>query len=576
MTADNAEEVTNLGRRALLKLAGAAGLSSLGVNQAAAETVSQEQDTDSEMSFDPIEATVSDIITAIGTGRETAVSITEQYLARIEEYDEMEAIITVNDNAIERAEALDEQLAESGPAGPLHGVPLILKDNNDTADMPTTAGSLSLEESVPPDDAFLVTQLRDAGGIVLAKANLHEFARGIEGFSSLGGQTRNPYDLGRNPGGSSSGTGAAIGANLGVVGTGTDTCGSVRIPSAFQSLVGVRPTMGLLSRDGIVPLKLTQDTLGPMTRTVRDAAITLDVLVGYDPADPITARGAQEAPPLTESSADSYTDFLDYDGLEGVRIGVLRNLFGAGEDAEEDAAADAAKVTSVVDSAIEEMSLYGAEIVDPVEIPNREELLGAAGTDWDREFKRDLNNYLDSLEDPQFETVEELEASGLFACRDLADDMRGAAEADAENLDENSEFLRANAKKEPLRDAIRETMVTEDLDVFLYPTVSRTQAEIGEDQDGSNCALSATSGFPALTMPAGFTDEGMPVGVELLGKEFDEPLLLQIAFAYEQLTSHREPPADFGPLPADSIDVPNPDYTVEVARESCEDYSYDT
>jgi Asp-tRNA(Asn)/Glu-tRNA(Gln) amidotransferase A subunit family amidase len=417
------------------------------VNQATAETGNQGQGTGSQSSFDPLEATVSDVVTAIVTGQETTVSITEQYLARIEEYDEMEAIITVNDNAIDRAETLDEQFAESGVAGPLHGVPLILKDNNDTADMPTTAGSLALRDSVPPDDAFLVRQLRNAGGIVLAKANLHEFARGIEGFSSAGGQTRNPYDLGRNPGGSSSGTGAAIGANLGVVGTGTDTCGSVRIPSAFQSLVGLRPTMGLLSRDGIVPLKLTQDTLGPMTRTVRDTAITMDVLVGYDPADPITARGAQEAPPLTESSADSYTDFLRYDGLEDVRIGILRNLFGADDDAEEEAEADAAKVTSVVNSAIEEMGLYGAEIVDPVEVPNREELLGDAGTDWDREFKRDLNNYLDSLEDPRYESVEELEASGLFACRDLAEDMRGAVEADAENLDENSEFLRANAKK---------------------------------------------------------------------------------------------------------------------------------
>lgn len=565
-------ETLPLNRRNLLKIVGVAGGGSIAATPAAGSTDNADDETKSDDSFNPVEATVSDIHSVISTGQATALSITEQYLDRIESYDDaLNAMITVNENATERAKELDQEFEESGPVGPLHGVPIILKDNNDTEDMPTTAGSLALEDSVPPDDAFLVKQLRDAGGIILAKANLHEFARGITGLSSLGGQTRNAYALGRVPGGSSAGTGAGIGANLGVIGTGTDTCGSVRIPSAFNNLVGLRPTIGLLSRDGIVPLKLSQDTLGPMTRTVEDAAIALDVLVGYDPADPTTARGIDEAPPLNDSPKDSYTDFLDRDALEGARIGVLRQLFGAGEDADEEAEADAAKVTAVVDSAIEEMSTHGAEIVDPVEIPNLSELVDAAGTDWDREFKYDLDNYLDSLGDnAPFDSVEELVESELYACEE-AESMRATAEADAENLHENPEFLSAEGNKQYLRDAIRKVIVEEDLDVLLYPTVSRTPVEVGEDQEGSNCSMSATSGFPALSMPAGFTEEEeLPVGVEILGREFDEPLLLKLAYSYEQLTSHRKPPETFGPLPAESISVPNPDFEVTVAKNGCE------
>jgi Asp-tRNA(Asn)/Glu-tRNA(Gln) amidotransferase A subunit family amidase len=499
-------------------------------------------------------------------------------------YDEaLNSLITVNPDALDRAEELDAEFEDSGPVGPLHGVPIVLKDNYDTGDMPTTAGSLSLEGSVPPDDSFLVEQLRDGGGIVLAKANLDEFASGIEGASSLGGQTRNAYALGQVPGGSSAGTGASIAASLGVIGTGSDTCGSIRNPSAFGSLVGIRPTLGLLSRDGIIPLILARDTGGPLTRTVADAALALDVMAGYDPSDPITARGADEMPSEEDRDpADSYTDYLNKDGLEGLRVGVLRDFFGAAEDAgeeqdgvtQDEAEADAAKVTAVIESAIEDMDANGAEIVDDLSIDSYDELTEAA--DAPSSFQIDLNNYLDSLgDDAPYDTVEEIYESEEYACFET-EFLSGAVEDPPDpDLKESEAYLSATGGKVELRDAVRELMVENDVDVLLYPTLSRTPVDIGSDQNGSNCTLSAYSGLPSIVVPAGYTqEEEYPVGLELLGLQFDEPLLIETAYSYEQATMNRKTPDGFGSLPAETPEVPNPDFSISIAENGCSDPQY--
>lgn len=568
-------------RRSVVQGLGLAGLAGVGASSTAAGTTDTAESDDS---FDPIEATAQDVRAAITSGRATARSIVQQYLDRIEVYDEaLNALINVNSNALGRADELDKEFEESGFVGPLHGVPIILKDNYDTNDMPTTAGALALEDSVPPDDAFLVKQLREAGGIILAKANLDEFAGGPDGWSSLGGQTPNPYALDRVPGGSSAGPGAAIAANFGIIGTGTDTSGSIVNPAAYGSLVGIRPTLGLLSRDGIIPVDLSQDTGGPLTRTVSDAALALDVMRGYDPADPITARGEDELPLKDDHyPEDSYSDFLNEDGLEGLQIGVVRDFFGAAEDAgeepgitQEEAEADAAQVTAVIERAIEDMAQNGAEIVDPVSIPSLDELLEAASAP--SSYKLYLNDYLESLGDnAPFNTVEGLAESNLYGCPDAAS-LREAAEAEPEpNLMESEEYRSAIGNKMALRDAVEKTMVENEVDILLYPTRTRTPPEIGRDMDRirRNYPVSPVAGLPSISVPAGYTeDDHLPVGVELLGLEFDEPLLIETAYAYEQATMQRQAPDGFGPLPADPPEVPNPNFSYNIATEGCSEQS---
>ena len=303
--------------------------------------------------FVPEEATISDIHAALGAGRVTCVQVVQAYLRRIEAYDDrgpaLNALITLNARALETAAELDRIFAANRSAlRPLHCIPVIVKDNYDTADMPTTGGSLTLAASVPLRDAFVVRKLRDAGAIILAKANLTELARGGTTVSSLGGQTRNPYDLTRTPGGSSGGTGAAIAASFAVTGTGSDTGQSVRSPASAQNLVGLRPTRGLISRSGIIPVSTTQDEAGPITRTVADAARMLDVMAGYDPDDPITAFGAHRIPP-------TYTAFLNPDALKGARIGVLTEFFGR-DPVHQD-------VNAVTEDAIKKMAEAGATTI---------------------------------------------------------------------------------------------------------------------------------------------------------------------------------------------------------------------
>jgi len=491
--------------------------------------------------FDVREATVADVHDAIATGDCTAVELVETYRARIAAYDdELNAVLTLNGDARERAAGLDEAFAEDGFTGPLHGVPLLLKDNQDTADMATTAGAAALADCVPDSDAFVVEQLREAGAIVLGKANLQELSFGVDTISSLGGATRNAYDRNRRPSGSSGGTAAAVAANLAAVGTGSDTCSSVRSPPAFNDLVGVRPSRGLVSGSGVVPLCSTQDTVGPITRTVADAARMLDVLVGYDPDDPVTATGVGEPP------ADGYVSHLDPDGLAGARIGVARELFGLSEESDADPEA-AEAVTAVVDDAIAELEAAGATIVDPVELIDREVLDSARVLRF--EFKRDLDAYLSQRDDVPLDTLAELVETDTIAPSIEERIHEGdILDVDTGSLRANADYLDKLERRREIRIDTESRMVEENLDALLYPPSTVPPVEIPAHQPFSEmrCELAAHTGLPAITLPAGFTDDGLPVGVELLGRKFAEPRLFELAYGFERATDHRRPPEGFG------------------------------
>ncbi|WP_256029111.1 amidase [Natronomonas aquatica] len=491
--------------------------------------------------FDPIETTVTEIHAAMTEGRATAEALVEAYLSRIDEYDDdLNAILTVNDDAVARARRLDTRFETEGFVGPLHGVPIVLKDNHDTHDMPTTAGSTALAGSTPSRDAAVVEQLRDAGGIVLAKANLQELSFGIDTISSLGGETRNAYDLGRRPSGSSGGTAAAIAANLGAVGTGSDTCSSVRSPPAFNALVGVRPTRGLVSRRGIVPLSETQDTAGPIARTVEDAARLLEAMAGYDPEDPVTARGVGRVP------SEGYAAGLGESSLNGARIGVARQFFGAHNDAH---AADAERVTAVLEDAIETMSAAGATIVDPVDVVDPDRLESARVVA--HEFARDLGRYLSERDAAPYSALAGVVASGEIApAVESRIEASGALDIDPDSLEDDAEYLARLRRREELRDDTLARLVSDNLDALLYPPSTVPPVEIPDHQPfvEMNCELAAHTGLPAVVVPAGFTDDGLPVGVELLGRAFEERRLLEIASAVERTVGGRRPPERFGSL----------------------------
>jgi len=570
------EKRASVTRRSLVKLAGAAGAAGLLTGQ----TTAIESDTDSE-EFDPIEATIDDVYSAIHLEEATAREITQTYLDRIEAYDDvLNTVITLNDYALDRADELDEKFKESGPVGPLHGVPIVVKDLYNTGDLPTTAASLSLEDSKPDEDSYYVKKLREAGAIVLAKVNTHEYARGITSISSLGGQTRNPYDIERIPGGSSGGSAAGVAANLAVFGTASDTGGSTRIPAAFNNLVGLRPTVGLVSLDGIVPIAGTYDTPGINTRTVKETALILEITAGYDPDNPITARSIGEIPTKHSShKEDSYLDCLSEDGLDGARIGIYRDFFGTEYDAltedieiDEDRKEGAAQVTAVIDEAIEELKALGATIVDPIEIAPLETVkeLDDEAYYVQGEVTTSLNEYFESLgDDAPISSVEELYESGQYAC-DIAGSIEAANDADLDTFEED--FQENEGRRKELRDLILQTMAEEELDTILYPSFAQPPEKIGESVLGSRAGISPNADVPAIAVPAGFTDsERLPVAFDLLGRQFDEPKLLKYAYAFEKGTQHRHPPEGFGPLDEET-ETPDPPEEVDVpiaAEDDC-------
>ena len=541
--------------------------------------------------FQVEEATIADIHQAMEEGRITAEELVQGYLDRIEAYDRqgpyLNSIITVSEHALGRARELDAAFGESGFTGPLHGIPVIVKDNYDTHDLPTTNGTLAFRGAIPPDDAYQVRKLREAGAIILAKSNLAEFASsGAFTLSSvLPGYSRNPYDPARVTAGSSGGTGAAVAANFGAVGLGSDTGSSIRGPSSHQALVGFRTTMGLTSRDGIAPLSAARDVGGPMTRTVADAVAVLEVIVGQDPADPVTFESEGRVP-------DNYRQFLDADALQGARIGVLRQLFeeardyddprspgsgvlapgeempsedpGAGEQEsgaregqnqeqrgegqeENEPTTIHPEVLRVMEQALEDMRAAGAVIVDPVEIPDLDEIRGDFPSI--SRLKYDFEKYLATRPELRFKTLDEVVESG-----DFHPFLRASMERNREVEyvpEEHEDYPLYLETQQRLQDAVLAVMEEHEVDVLVYPTYNYPARLIGDENTtyGANSSiLSPPTGFPAFNVPMGYSFGTLPAGLQLLGRPFDEPTLIRISYAYEQATQHRRLPPFTPPL----------------------------
>jgi amidase len=486
------------------------------------------------------EATVAELQEGMRSGRLTSRAVTEAYLARIEALDRrgpaLHSMLDLNPDALAIADSLDAERRAGRVRGPLHGIPVVVKDNIDTADrMTTTAGSLALEGSVAARDAFIVQRLREAGAVILGKANLSEWAnfrstQSSSGWSGRGGQARNPYALDRSPCGSSSGTGVAVAANLAAVGVGTETDGSVVCPSGANGLVGIKPTMGLVSRAGIIPIAGSQDIAGPMARTVADAAALLNVLAGPDPRDPATAASRGKA-------AADYTRTLDPDGLRGARIGIVRKGF-TGYSPETD---------RLFDDAVAAMRRAGAVVVDSLELPHRGEYGDAEYTVLLYEFKEELNRYLAGLgPDAPVKSLAEVIA---FNRREAARSMpyfgqEILEQAQAKGPLTEREYLEAREKTRLAGRGIDSLMALHRLDAIAAPTGSPAwpiDLVNGDHFLGASSSPAAVSGYPNVTVPMGFSF-GLPVGVSFFGRAWSEPKLLRLAYAYEQATKHRAPP----------------------------------
>ena len=500
-----------------------------------------------EFALDLEETTIAALQERMTTGAWTARSITEAYLARVEQHNlrgpALRALLETNPDALAIADELDRERRAQGPRGPMHGVPILLKDNIDTADrMTTTAGSLALSGWVPPEDSGVAARLRAAGAVLLGKANLSEWAnfrstRSSSGWSGRGGQCRNPYVLDRNPCGSSSGSGVGVSANLVAVAIGTETNGSVVCPSSANGIVGIKPTVGLVSRAGVIPISHTQDTAGPMARTVRDAAIVLGAIAGVDPRDPATA--ASEIRGLVD-----YTPFLEADGLRGKRIGVARRFLGFH-----------AAVDRVVEAAIEAMRAAGAVVVDPVELRSSDRefavrSLGAAEIEvLLYEFKANLNAYL-AMRGPDAE-VRSLTDLIAFNERHAEEEMpyfgqeRLLAAEDKGPLSEPA-YLAAldGARRLSGAEGIDRTMDQQQLDAIIAPTGGPawvTDLVNGDHFGGGSSEYAAVAGYPNITVPAGDV-HGLPVGLSFFGRAWSEPTLIQIAYGFEQTTQARRVP----------------------------------
>lgn len=486
--------------------------------------------------FRVVETTISGIHSAMRAGEITCRQLVNIYLKRIKAYDQstqLNAIVIINPNAIKRAKELDKEFRKTGILRPLHGIPLIIKDNYDTKDLQTTGGSLALKGSIPPDDAYQVRVLREAGAIVLAKSNMAEWAFSpMVTESSIAGTTRNPYDLDRVPAGSSGGTAAAVAANFGVAGLGTDTGNSIRGPSAHAALVGIRSTMGLTSRDGIIPLYLRNDIGGPMARSVEDAVRILEVIAGFDKADPITQYSKGKIP-------DNYTQYLDKDGLKGARIGIFRTFV--------DTSTTDPQVKELVEKAIQDMKSLGAEIVDPFIIPEFKELTKGL---WCDMFRHDVNNYLKSLGDSApYKTLEDIFQSGLYA-PSVERRIQRALKVPIQDTPQCSD-LYSEPRNIAFRKAVLDAMEANTLDAIVYPTWGNPPRKIGDLKSpaGDNSQLIPPhTGLPALTVPMGYTYSHLPAGLQIVGKLFGEPDIIRIAFAYEQFTKHWRPPEKFRDL----------------------------
>ncbi|MCU1265930.1 MAG: amidase [Acidobacteria bacterium] len=530
-------------RRVFLQT-GALACAAAAANPVPAESVERSEATapPAPKTFELDEVTIAELQAGLKSGKYTALSLTKKYLQRIQEIDKhgpaVNSVIEINPDALSIAAALDRERKEKGSSrGPLHGIPVLIKDNIDTADrMMTTAGSLALLGSTPSQDAFVARRLRESGAVILGKTNLSEWAnfrsnRSSSGWSGRGGQTRNPYALDRNPCGSSSGSGAATAANLCAVAIGTETDGSVVCPSSTNSLVGIKPTLGLISRAGIIPIAHSQDTAGPMCRTVTDAAILLGALAGVDPRDKATSASQGKA--LT-----NYTTFLDPHGLKGARLGIVRKSFGFNDG-----------VDKLLNDLIAEMKRLGAVIIDPTDIPTAGKFDDSELEVLLYEFKADLNTYLSGLgaKAPVRSLQEIIEFNEKHRDQEMpyfGQDLFVKAEAKGP-LTEKAYLDALKQNREMTReDGIDAVLRKHKLDALIAPTGGPawpTDWVNGDHFTGGYSSASAVAGYPHITVPAGYV-HGLPVGISFFASAYSEPTLIKLAYAFEQATKARRPP----------------------------------
>ncbi|MBS1853032.1 MAG: amidase [Acidobacteria bacterium] len=507
----------------------------------AARTMAPESPSSSAVpAFELDELTVADLQSGMESGKFTARSLTEKYLARMQQIDKqgpaVNSVIEINPDALAIAETLDVWRSQKRVLGPLHGIPVLIKDNIDTADrMQTTAGSLALAGSHAPKDSFVAQRLREAGAVLLGKTNLSEWANirsnhSTSGWSARGGQTRNPYALDRNPCGSSSGSGAATAANLCALAVGTETDGSIVCPSSLSGLVGIKPTLGLVSRAGIIPIAHSQDTAGPMARTVRDAAVLLGALAGFDPRDSATAT-------LQGKSAVDYTKFLDPNGLRGARIGVARKYFGF-----------SAAVDKLMEDSIRAMKDLGAVMVDPADIPTHGKFDDTEFTVLLYELKADLNAYLATRPDAAVHSLKDViefnERNREKEMPYFGQENFYAAEAKGPLTSKEYREALENNHRLSRKEGIDAVMDKLKLDAMIAPTGSPawpTDLVNGDHSSGGSSNAAAVAGYPDITVPAGLIF-GLPVGISFFGRAWSEAKLIQYAYAFEQATKARQAP----------------------------------
>jgi Asp-tRNA(Asn)/Glu-tRNA(Gln) amidotransferase A subunit family amidase len=494
------------------------------------------------MSFNLLETTIADVHAAYKSGELTCRQLVQMYLDRIEAYDKkgpaINAIISTNQDALKEADRLDAAFKASGLVGPLHGIPIIVKDQADAAGMPTTLGSVLFKDYYPDRDAFVVEKLKKAGAIILAKATLGELGGG-DTHGSLFGSTKNPYDIERTAGGSSGGSGASVSANFCTVAVGQEGFASIRRPSTWNSVAGMRPTAGLVSRSGVYAgWPSVNGSLGPMARTVTDLAKLLDVMAGYDPDDPVTARGVGRI-------RASFTTVLDKEGLNGKRIGILRESMGYDAEPESD---DFNKITEVFDKAVADLRAAGAEIVDPVTIPDLKALLAKRATNakdeeeslmlWLKRSKTlPYRSKQEAMSKPEFQKVQK---------RSRERWMKTPSE------EAHYEYLKA---REELMTKLLQLMADKKLDAIVHKAVEHQPTLIKDglnppfvDQKGAPHINTFLVYVPSIVVPAGYTRDNLPAGITFLGRPYDDANMIKFAYAYEQATRRRKPPASVTPL----------------------------
>jgi amidase len=495
--------------------------------------------------FELDETSIPELAAGMAQGKYTAHALAEKYLARIEEIDQqgprLKSVLEVNPDALAIAQGLDQERKQGRVRGPLHGIPVLIKDNLDTADrMQTTAGSLALLGSRPPQDSFVAQKLRQAGAVILGKTNLSEWANirsahSTSGWSARGGLTRNPYALDRNPCGSSSGSGAAVAASLCSVAVGTETDGSIVCPSSANGIVGIKPTLGLVSRAGVIPIAHSQDTPGPMARTVREAAILLTVLAGADPRDSATTAN--------QGKVVDYTQFLDRNGLRGARIGVARKYFGFSD-----------LVDQVMERSLEAMKQAGAKIVDPADLPSHGKFDESELTVLLFELKADLNTYLAARGATPKSLADIITFNDQNRQKEMpyfGQDLFLKAEAKGDLTSQEYTDALANNQRLSRKEGIDAVMDQNQLDAVVAPTGSPawlSDLANGDHTPGGSSNAAAVAGCPGITVPAGFVF-GLPIGISFFGRAWSEPTLLKIAFGFEQTTQIRKAPQFLSTIP---------------------------